>query len=170
MSELILPPGYRHTAQSDKLALERANARTAATASFDPYYSELPKIKAAGDKLNRIFAFSGMEPWTERQFEVTARNLFGEAGFTIEVEWLQAKDPDTGEIDPLTGEIDPETMEDLPLRVPNIIFTGRVDRESERDHDRLRHEIVTGQGPDHQKGYIREDGSKHEEPIRKLIT
>jgi hypothetical protein len=156
VSDLILPPGYTRNAMSDAMALKRANDQVVDEGNFEPYYDEWPKIQAAGNKLNRIFAFSGEEPWTERQFETTAANLFGEAGFTIMVEWLQAMDTETGE--------------ELPYKAPNIRFTGRVDKESERDHDRIRDNIVKGLGPDKQAGYIREDGSKHEDPIRTVIT
>jgi hypothetical protein len=127
----------------------------------EPYYSELPKLKAAMEKLNQIFAYSGEEPWTERQYETTARNLFGEAGFEIEIEWLQAAVQD--EEDP-----DSEPIM-LDFKVPNVTLVGRVKKETERDHDRIKHEVVTGLA-DGQKGFIREDGTRHEEPIRKIIT
>jgi hypothetical protein len=156
VSELILPPGYTRTPQSDALALKRANAVAAAATDFEPYYDEIPKIHAVFGKLNRIFAWSGEEPWTERQIETAARNLFGEIGFEITFEMLQAMDPETGE--------------ELPFKAPNIQISGRVIKEKERDHDRLRDNIVKGLGPDGQAGYIREDGSKHEDPIRKMIT
>lgn len=155
MSELILPPGYTRTPKSDAMVLERANAAAAATENVEPYYSEMPKVIAAGQKLNRMFAFSGEESWTQRQYEIAAANLFGEAGFNIRVDWLQAFEPDTGE--------------ELPFKAPSVAFLSRVDREKERDHDRVKHEVVSGMA-DGQAGYIRQDGTKHEDPIRKVIT
>lgn len=142
VSGLILPPGY-----------ERPKPK--APEVFEPYYSELPKIKAAADKINAIFAWSGEEPWTESQYETTARNLFGDAGFEIHLEWMQAMDPQTGE--------------ELPFKAPSVTITGRTKKETERDHDRLKHEITHGLA-DGQAGYLREDGSKHEDPIKRIIT
>lgn len=142
MSELILPPGAEQF-------------RSAPPENFEPYYSEIPKIKAVSERLNRIFAWTGEEPDTERRFEAAAHNLFGEAGFTIDIEWMQAMDPETGE--------------ELPFKAPSVTLTGRVDKEEERDHDRLKYEITAGMA-DGQAGFIREDGTKHEEPIRRIIT
>jgi hypothetical protein len=154
MSELYLPPHVRRRVAAERAQAQRRAAQDAAT-DFEPYYSELPKIKEVTEKLNRIFAWAGEEAWTERQFETSARNLYGDAGFEISLEWLQAMDPETGS--------------ELPLKVPNITITGRVKKERERDHDRLKHEIVTGQA-DGQAGYIREDGSRREDPIKKTIV
>ena len=86
---------------------------------------------------------------------MTARNLFGDAGMEIHIEWMQAMDPETGE--------------ELPFKAPSVTITGRVKKEEERDHDRVRHDIVTGKA-DGVAGYIREDGTKSEEPIKKLIV
>lgn len=155
MSELYLPPNVRRQVAAERAIAARKKAAQDAGTDFEPYYSELPKIKAAGDKLNRIFAFAGEEPWTERQYETAARNLFGEAGFEISLEWMQAMDPQTGEA--------------LPLKVPSVTITGRVKKETERDHDRLKHEITAGLA-DGQPGYIREDGSRREDPIKKTIV
>lgn len=141
MSELILPPSRK--------------GASAPTENWEPYYSDLPKIYAAAEKLNKIFAWTGEESSTERQYEMTARDLFGEAGVTIDIEWMQAMDADTGD--------------ELPFKAPSVTVTGRVKKETERDHDRIKHEVVTGQA-DGQPGFIREDGSRHEEPIKKIIT
>lgn len=155
MSGLILPPGYQHTAASDKAALDAANARAAELNAFEPYHSEALNIVKVCNKLNRIFAFTGVEPWTERQFETTAHNMMGDVGILVRIDWLQAIDPDTGE--------------ELPFRAPEVIPVGRVKKESERDHDRVKHEITSGIA-DGQPGFIREDGSRHEDPLKKVIT
>jgi hypothetical protein len=155
MSDLILPPGYARNAASDAAALKRANEQAAAKNTFEPYYGEARKIVEVSNKLNRIFAWSGEEPWTERQFETTAMNMFGEIGIEIQINWLQAYDPETGE--------------ELDFKAPEVIPVGRVSKETERDHDRLQHEIVTGVA-DGQAGYIREDGTKREDPIKKIIV
>jgi hypothetical protein len=144
---LILPPGMTPPPPKSPLSL--------GPTTFEPYYSEIPKIEAAARRLNNIFAWTGEEAGTERRYEAAARNLFGEAGFTIDIEWMQAMDAETGE--------------ELPFKAPNVTITGRLDKESERDHDRLQHEVRAGMA-DGQPGYIREDGSKHEDPISKIIT
>ena len=158
MSELILPPWVRQE-QARRRAQEAYQAqmaeRAAAATDFEPYYSEIPKIKEITAKLNRIFAWSGEEPWTQRQFEQSAQNLYGDAGFEITVNWLQAMDPETGE--------------ELPFKAPEVTITGRVKKESERDHDRLKHEVTSGMA-DGQPGYVREDGSRREDPIKKTIV
>lgn len=140
MSELILPPGMATPPPQE---------------NWEPYHSEIPKIKAVTERLNKIFAWSGEEPWTERQFETTARNLFGDAGFTIAIEWMQAMDPETGE--------------ELPLKVPNVTLTGRVDKEEEKDHDRVKHEVRAGLA-DGRVGVIDpNDPGKLKDPKRKNI-
>jgi hypothetical protein len=53
--------------------------------------------------------------------------------------------------------------------IPRVVIQGRVHHESETDHDRLRHEIVSGMA-DGVKGYVREGSSDlHEDPISKTI-
>jgi hypothetical protein len=54
------------------------------------------------------------------------------------------------------------------MYVPRISISGRTRKETEIDHDRMQHDIVSGLA-DGIKGYIREDGTEHEEPIRKTI-
>jgi hypothetical protein len=149
MSSLILPPGVEPPPRPKPKAKRFDDSLT-----FEPYYSELPKIQKAAETLNRIFAWSGEEPHTEAQYETTARNLFGDAGFEIAIEWMQA--------------MDPEDLEELPFKVPSVMITGRVQKEEERDHERLKYEIQAGMA-DGQPGVIREDGSKREDPIRKSI-
>ncbi len=56
----------------------------------------------------------------------------------------------------------------LGVNVPKIHFTGRVKKEEEVDHDRMKHDIVTGKA-DGVAGYVREGGTFHEEPRKKLI-
>lgn len=159
MSELILPPWVkqdqaRKRAEAEYRAKMQAAQSKAAATDFEPYYSEIPVIMAITEKLNRIFAWSGEEPWTERQFEQSAQNLYGDAGFEITIGWMQAMDPETGE--------------ELPFKAPEVTIVGRVKKESERDHDRLKHEITSGMA-DGQAGYVREDGSRREDPIKKVI-
>ena len=69
---------------------------------------------------------------------MAAHNEFGEAGFTIEVDWKEIY------------------KNSLPTGVwlPHIEITGRNKQESETDHDRIRYGVVKGLF-DGQPGYIR---------------
>lgn len=144
MSELILPPGYKREKTPQK-----------PPEPFEPYPDEIRKLAEVGNRLNQMFAWTGEEATTERQFEMTARNLFGEAGFEIFIEWMQAMDQETGE--------------ELPFKAPSITLVGRIKKEEETDHDRIKWGVTKGL-LDGQAGYIREDGSKHEDPIKRIIT
>ena len=100
----------------------------------------------------------------KRQFEERARNRCGEIGFIVSVQWTW-DDPETGEFSPDVAD-DPNDFSIIWR--PRLIIEQRVKKLTEVDHDRMKHEIVTGEA-DGQAGFMREDGSKHEEPIRKTI-
>lgn len=87
-------------------------------------------------------------------FEIQAKNRFAEIGLIASVQW----DPDCSD--------DPE--DNNLYWVPRVIIEDRIEKIDEIDHDRMRHEIVIGEA-DGQAGYVREDGTKHEEPQRKTI-
>lgn len=142
MSGLILPPGHKRTPPPPP-------------EPFDPYPDEYAKIQAVGKRLNGMFAYTGEESDTERRFEMTARSLFGEIGFDIAIEWMQAMDPETGE--------------ELPFKAPHLSIIGRTKKEQETDHERIQWGVVKGMA-DGQAGYVREDGSKREDPIKRIIT
>lgn len=120
------------------------------------YPSEIVKVKSAFQRLEDTFARRLVDDPKEaaEAFNQMAVNVFGEIGFTVEVEWMEAKENPFG----------PATM-----YVPQISISGRTRKETEIDHDRMQHDVVSGLA-DGVKGYIREDGSEHEEPIRKIIT
>jgi hypothetical protein len=54
------------------------------------------------------------------------------------------------------------------VHLPHVELVGRNRSQGETDHDRVRYGVVHGLA-DGQKGYIRADGSKHEDPIRRDI-
>ncbi len=120
----------------------------------EPYPSEWPKIKTVHERLNREFGNTPMTSSNQRHFEMAVSNQFGEIGFTTEVEWYQVG-------------LSEEDM--IPLFIPKVVFTGRTKSEKETDHDRMKFEITHGLA-DGQAGFIREDGTKTEDPIRKIIT
>jgi hypothetical protein len=51
---------------------------------------------------------------------------------------------------------------------PTVEIYDRIDQITELDHDRFQAEVVAGEA-DGQAGYTREDGTKREDPIKKLI-
>lgn len=134
--------------------------------AFDLYGDELDKVNRVFTKIKGMFEYTPMNDDAGREhFEEVAKNEFGEVGFLVEVDWYLVRVP---------GD-EPGTFVDVayqgrPLFSPKIVFMGRVDPETEIDHDRIRHGVVTGKY-DGVKGYIRpgQDGL-HEDPIRKIIT
>jgi len=100
-----------------------------------------------------------------RQFEERARNRCGEIGLNISVlwEWDDPDDPDN-----FSPTVSDNEDDNNIYYLPNIIIESRIKPLTEVDHDRMRHEIVTGEA-DGQPGYVREDGTKHEDPIKRNI-
>jgi hypothetical protein len=90
----------------------------------------------------------------KQAFETQAKNRFAEIGLIVSVQW----DPDVSD--------DPE--DNNLYWLPRVIVEDRTDKIDEIDHDRMRHEIVTGEA-DGQPGYMRPDGTKHEDPKSKDI-
>jgi hypothetical protein len=85
-----------------------------------------------------------------RQFEFTP--IKGEIGFLVTVTWQQLY----------------EGAAPTGVWMPGIEIYGRNKAEQEHDHDRHKWGVVRGLA-DGQKGYVREDGTKHEEPLKKII-
>ena len=127
---------------------------TEALPDVEPYPSEFPKIKKVFERIQAEFANTPMTSTNQRLFEMAVSNQFGEIGFTTEIEWYQMG-------------LDEDDL--IPMFIPKVRITGRTKHETETDHARLQWEITHGLA-DGQKGYIREDGSKREDPIKKIIT
>lgn len=120
----------------------------------DPYPSEMPKIKMAFAKLERIFVNTPMNDSTVNQFHQAAAELFGEAGFEVDVAWDEVRQGGVA-----TG-----------LYLPEITISGRVEKLEETDHDRLKTEIQAGLA-DGKKGVVDPNtGEWREEPRSKTIT
>ena len=124
--------------------------------AVEVYPSEIAKVKSVLERLEDSFTKRLVDDPKEaaEAFNQRATNLFGEIGFVVEVEWMEAEENPFG----------PATM-----YVPSVSIVGRTRKETEVDHDRMQHDIVHGLA-DGVKGYIREDGTEHEDPIRKVIT
>lgn len=121
-------------------------------ADFEPYPDEMPKVQQAFERLQRQFEFTPMNETNKRIFEMAAHNEFGEAGFRIIVTWQELY----------------KDMKPTGVHLPGLEVIGRNKREPETDHDRVQWGVVRGM-LDGQPGYVRQDGTKHEEPIKKLI-
>lgn len=123
----------------------------------DLYADEKHALKIAMLKLERFEFTVGNEGQQKREFEVAAREELGKAGFGCHVHWEEV--------------VKRTPLGDFPTGVwcPSIQDVHRLVPVTDTDHDRLKHDIVTGK-MDGIKGYIREDGSRHEDPIKKIIT
>lgn len=125
--------------------------------AVDIYPSELPRIQATLQDLQGYWLQKMVDEPADaaEAFNQMAANKFLDIGFEVEVNWLQAQE------NPFAPGV--------PLYVPEVSIAGRTRKETEIDHDRMAHDIVTGKA-DGVAGYIREDGSEHEDPIRKIIV
>lgn len=124
----------------------------------DLYADEKHKLRIAVLNLERFeFTWDSNAEAMKRKFEAAAHEELGKAGFTCHVHWEEfVKRTPLGDIP--TGVWQP-SLQDVHRTIP----------VAETDHDRLKHDIVTGK-MDGQAGYIREDGSRREDPIKKIIT
>lgn len=116
------------------------------------YPDEKIRLATALERIQRQFEFTKFTETDKRILEMAVSNEFGEAGFLADVTWKELYE------------------NELPTGVwfPQIEVSGRNKQESEHDHDRTRWGVVKGLD-DGIAGYVREDGSKHSDPIKKLI-
>lgn len=132
--------------------------RQAPPPDVEPYPSEIPKIKATLEQLQSQWLQKRVSDPADaaEHFNQQAVNLFGEIGFKVAVEWLEAeKNP---------------FAEGVPLYVPQVAIVGRVRDEGETDHDRLQDDIVKGLA-DGKKGWVDPNtGQLREDRKKKLIT
>jgi len=101
----------------------------------------------------------------KRQFEERAKDRCAEIGLIVSVMWTWDDPEDPDNFSPTVGDNEDDTN---IYWLPKMIFEGRINKITEIDHDRMRHEIVTGEA-DGQPGYVREDGTKREDPIKRNI-
>ena len=114
------------------------------------YPDEKHKLEMAYAELSRRFEFTdGVD---RSLFNEAAATEFAKAGFTVTVDWQQIYKDESP-----TG-----------VWLPNIIIEDRVKPEDDHDHDRHQWGVVKGLA-DGQAGYVREDGSRREDPISKII-
>jgi hypothetical protein len=119
----------------------------------EPYPDEMVKLRSAGEKLQRKFRGTVFNEDTMNDFMHMAADVFAEVGFRVGVDWYQGRHPISGE----------------SVTVPQVMIAGRISAEIETDHDRVKHGIVNATAGG-QAGYIRPDGTKREDPAKKLIV
>lgn len=116
--------------------------------------SEENAIQAAMLKVQRRWmgkTFTEEDPTEWTDFARELRNRLAEIGFVLDIQW------ELYEADDMPGKV----------AVPNVTVLGRTEPEGGTDHTLIQHEVT--KGLDGKAGYIREDGTWSEDPIRKNI-
>lgn len=128
-----------------------------ASSKSNPFY-EVQTLdgddRAAVQNVNGILSHNyrdvmNFDQRTADKFENEAINRYHEIGFAIDVNWAQVQN---------NGAL---------INVPEITIMGKLYPE-EFDYEKMTRDVAEGR-VDGQKGYIREDGSLHEDPIKKTI-
>ena len=115
------------------------------------YPDEYDKLARAFKDLER-FEFTYAGDADRASFEQAVHSKLGEVGFTANVTWGEITKGGTS-----TGVL-----------LPSVEITGRTRPEEETDHDRLQWGITKGLA-DGKPGFIREDGTLHEDPKKRII-
>lgn len=117
------------------------------------YPSELNEIKVLSARLQRKFGFKQMNEAVRKEFVREVEGEFEKLGLRAWVTWS---------LD-VSGDTDTNLF-----HVPTVSIVGRTERNAETDFERIQHEVVEGEA-DGKTGYIREDGSRREDSLRKNI-
>lgn len=124
---------------------------------FDMYPDEEVRVAQLLTKLGNQFDFSqgkyGPDGPDRRIFESAVQAEFDKIGLKVRINWEQMTYPDG-------------TYSNVYR--PGVEPYGRSKEEGETDHDRWQWGVTKGLMTG-EPGYVREDGSKHEDPKRKLI-
>lgn len=125
---------------------------------FEFYGDEQHKVAIALTKLSNTFDFTKFNDTNKAIFDIAAHEEFAKIGLTIRVNWQEIYKK---------TKLFPEGRP-TGVWMPGVEPIGRTKPETETDHDRMRYGIVKGLdgGPG---GYVREDGSVHDEPRSKDI-
>ena len=119
---------------------------------FQLYPDELNKVAIALTKLSNAFDFTSFTDTNKAIFNIAVSEEFAKIGLTATVNWQQV----------YKGE------EPTGVWIPGVEPTGRLKPETETDHARIQWGVVRGLDGG-APGYIREDGTVHEEPRKKDI-
>ena len=126
------------------------------------YPDERNKILYAQAKVEHQFEFTPIKGDADKTiFEMAVNEEFAKIGFLVEITWQQIYHEER--------VADQEVPVPTGVWCPGIEIIGRNKAEQEHDHDRHKWGVVKGLA-DGQKGYVREDGSLREDPIKKIIT
>jgi hypothetical protein len=129
------------------------------TPDFEPYPDEYEPIAAAWNRLCGAFDFSNLTETNKSIFDIAAHEEFLKIGIVIRVNWQEIY-----KRTPLA----PGGGVPTGVWLPGIEPIGRTKPETERDHDRHRWGVVRGLDGG-EPGYVREDGTVHDEPRSKDI-
>lgn len=116
------------------------------------YPSELNEVKMLSARLQKKYGFKSFDAGTREQFEKETVESFAELGIKARVTWR---------VD-VSGGADKQLF-----HVPTVEVVGRVSKE-QIDHERYQREVVSGE-LDGVVGYVREDGSRREDPRKKQL-
>lgn len=125
------------------------------TPDFVPYPDEYAKMTLAIERLSNAFDFSHLTETNKAVLEMAAHEEFAKIGIVIQVNWQEI--------------MDAQTHRSTGVWIPGIQPIDRTSKESETDHDRIKFGVVRGLDGG-QPGYLRADGTVHEDPIKKTIT
>lgn len=114
------------------------------------YPSELNQVRDIATKLQKKYGFSSFNDRTREIYEREVVEEFATIGLEARVTW----------------SMDVDSKTDNLYHIPTVEILGRIDNEFNMDHERMKHEVTSGE-LDGKAGFIREDGTFREDPIKK---
>ncbi|OBY33482.1 hypothetical protein [Mycolicibacter kumamotonensis] len=134
------------------------------------YDSEKKALRGIVAALMQRHSFRGVltvdqEDAVKRTFAEEARERCAEIGLVVDVLWTWEDENNPDNFSPNVSD-DPDDK-NLYWN-PKVVVVARTDKLPEYDHERQKHEITSGL-LNGDGGFIREDGSKRDDPIKKLI-
>lgn len=139
------------------------------------YDSERQGILNLRAQMLKKHAFRGVvtvkdEDELKRKFTNEMVSRCQDLGFVVEVEWSwESEEKDEDGIPKQQSPFVSSNADDPNLYwSPRIVFIGRTEKLGEFDHEKQQSEIVTGL-LDGKAGYIREDGTRREDPKKRNI-
>lgn len=124
---------------------------TMKTDYVEPYPDEVLALHETLTKIQNAFLGKTFDRQTRHDFELSVVDKIADLGFVAVVDWDIMEAPDGNS-----------------YYLPAVDVVRRIVPEPETDFDRVQWGVRKGL-EDGQPGYIRADGSHHEEPIKKTI-
>ena len=136
----------------------------------DLYDSERKALRNIAFAMRLGHSFKGVTSVPEEErikanFTREMRNRCAEIGLIIDVQWVW-EDEKTGQMSP---DVSDDPADQNLYWNPRVIITGRTDKLEEFDHDRQQWEMQNPKTAIEEPGFVREDGTIHEDPIKKDI-